>query len=53
MKKLTDLERREVEHWRVWLRTGSRLEYAPMALGPLLAIIDRLTSSPLSSKDGQ
>lgn len=45
--KLTERERVEVEHWRRWTAQGGRsLTHAPMALEPLVEIIDRLAPRP-------
>ncbi len=47
MNELTDEEWIHVYHWRRWLaQGGTKLTSAPMALKPLLAIIDRLTETP-------
>lgn len=42
--KLTKEEQYQVEHWKRWIACGGQqLLFAPTALRPLLAIIDRLT----------
>ena len=42
--KLTEEEAVQVAHWRRWVENGgTKLNYAPMAIEPLLDIIDRLT----------
>jgi len=44
--KLSERERQEVEHWRKWVeRGGTTLNRAPMAIIPLIAIIDKLTKA--------
>ena len=44
MGRLTQRELQEIAHWRGWcFQGGQKLEHAPMAILPLLAIIDKLT----------
>jgi hypothetical protein len=50
--KLKDSERQEVEHWRSWVaKGGGQLLHAPMAIEPLLAIIDRVAPRKAEQKD--
>ena len=53
MHKLTERERVEVEHWRRWCaQGGANLTYAPQAIQPLIAIIDRLLTLPSTEREG-